>query len=247
MRRSLSGVARRLRRALWNIFATLGNSRECPLCGWTGLQFLPRTNPRKHKFDSFCPRCSSAERHRLAYHALHRTIGTPTRTLHFAPEEIIAGWLRRVSRDYLSGDLNPKRAMRKLDVTAIDCESEAFDLIWCSHVLEHVMDDAVAMRELYRVTRPGGLCVVQVPIWRALTFEDPSVTAPAERERVFYQHDHVRLYGQDIRERLAAAGFDVEVVRTTDFDPAEIGRYSLNHISTNEIFLCRRASTVTSL
>jgi SAM-dependent methyltransferase len=130
--------------------------------------------------------------------------------------------------------------MRRLDVTSIESESDAFDLVWCSHVLEHVPDDAAAMRELYRVTKPGGLCVVQVPIWRKQTFENPAVTDPAERERLFYQQDHVRLYGEDIEERLAAAGFHVEVVRTSDFDPVEIGRYSLNHISTNEIFLCRK-------
>jgi SAM-dependent methyltransferase len=233
-------VANRLARRFWRIVSTFGSSRSCPLCGWTGLQFLPRTHPRKHKYDAFCPRCGSAERHRLAYHALHRRLGEPAYTLHVAPEEIVAKWLRRVSRDYVSGDLDPARAMRRLDLTDIDFPDDTFDLLWVSHVLEHVPDDAAAIREMYRVTRPGGMAVVQVPIWRDRTFEDPSITSGEARERVFYQNNHVRLYGMDLVDRLAAAGFEVEVVKTHDFDPVEIGRYSLEHIATNEIFLCRK-------
>lgn len=239
-RRIRRRVTRQLGRRLWSLFSKLGSSRTCPLCGWTGLQFLPRTHPRKHKYDAFCPRCGSAERHRLAYHALQGRLGEPERTLHVAPEEIVAKWLRRVSREYISGDLDPARAMRRVDLTDIDFPNDSFDLLWVSHVLEHVPDDEAAIREMYRVTRPGGLCVVQVPVWREKTYEDFSVVTPEDRERVFYQQNHVRLYGMDITHRLAAGGFDVEVVRTHDFDPVEIGRYSLEHMATNEIFLCRK-------
>jgi len=88
----------------------------------------------------------------------------------------------------------------------------SFDVILCSHVLEHVHDDQRAMRELFRILRPGGWAMIQVPISSKPTFEDPSITEPAERERVFWQADHVRLYGLDIADRLLEAGFEVETV-----------------------------------
>ena len=84
----------------------------------------------------------------------------------------------------------------------------------CSHVLEHVPDDAAAMRELRRITAPQGFCLVMVPLAldRQSTYEDPAITAPEDREREFLQFDHVRLYAPDIADRLRAAGFDVETI-----------------------------------
>jgi len=92
------------------------------------------------------------------------------------------------------------------------------------------VDDRKAMRELYRVLRPGGWAVVLVPIdfSRAESFEDPAIVAPADRERLFGQADHVRVYGRDFTTRLEEAGFTVRVEDyTRELGEAEARRYGL--------------------
>jgi hypothetical protein len=80
-------------------------------------------------------------------------------------------------------------------------------------VLEHVEDDRAAMRELRRILSADGFAIVLVPLNldRAQTYEDPTITDPKERERAFWQSDHLRLYGRDLPDRLREAGFDVTV------------------------------------
>ena len=41
-----------------------------------------------------------------------------------------------------------------------------FDLVLCNHVLEHIEDDQVAIKELARVLRPGGIAILQAPVPR---------------------------------------------------------------------------------
>jgi SAM-dependent methyltransferase len=103
-----------------------------------------------------------------------------------------------------------------MDLMNIPFADAAFDLVLCSHVLEHVADDHRAMREIRRILTERGHAVLLVPITRARTLEDASITDPAERARVFGQHDHVRAYGPDFADRLRAAGFAVRAVGAGD-------------------------------
>ena len=107
-----------------------------------------------------------------------------------------------------------------MDISDIQYGDNTFDVIYCSHVLEHVPDDRKAMREFWRVLKIGGWAVLQVPIVSDVTFEDPSVTGPKERERLFGQRDHVRRYGPDYRDRLVDVGFSMTVDRfVPELDP----------------------------
>jgi predicted SAM-dependent methyltransferase len=92
-------------------------------------------------------------------------------------------------------------------------EDDQYDVIFCNHVMEHVEDDHQCMKELCRIMKPGGWGILQVPIddTRTETYEDASITSPEEREKHFWQYDHVRLYGLDYPDKLRAAGFEVEV------------------------------------
>ncbi|HEX6370212.1 MAG TPA: methyltransferase domain-containing protein [Longimicrobium sp.] len=236
LRRIGNGIARRILHTGMN----LGNARECPMCGWTGLQFHPNGTSRKYRYDARCPRCRSLERHRLVWVLLHDELqGMRPETLHVAPEPCIEPWLRSISSRYLSMDLY-KPAMARMDLTKMTLEDASFSLIWCSHVLEHIPDDRAAMAEMFRVCRPGGTVVVQVPVWRQVTYENPSVTTREERLAHFYQDDHVRLYGMDVVRRLEEAGFVVDVRRAQNLDPEVIQRHGLSYISTNEVFVCTR-------
>ncbi len=163
----------------------------------------------------------------------------PCRMLHFAPERIFEDRYRQMPHvEYVSADINPDRAMVQMDITDIQYTDNTFDIIHCSHVLEHVPDDLRAMRQLYRVLKHGGCAIVAVPITAKETFQDPSVTTPAERERIYGQYDHLRRYGPDIEQRLNKAGFDVQCVRPQDFIATE--DIALMRIKDARIFLCRK-------
>jgi SAM-dependent methyltransferase len=220
----------------------------CPFCRSRFRDFLPsgldipvlrerRVVGGGRRRRALCPACGSLDRERLVYLFLRcRTdlFEGEKRVLHVAPEKRLAEILR--SRDtlhYLTADLLSDDVMRRVDITHTDFPDDAFDVVICNHVLEHVVDDRKAMSELHRILKPGGWAVLQVPLSLILekTHEDDTVTTVEGRERAFGQGDHVRIYGKDYTDRLADAGLRVEVFRWTS-DPAEFGgpknRYGLN-------------------
>ena len=141
--------------------------------------------------------------------------------------------------DYITADLY-KKAMVKVDITDIQYPDDSFNIVYCSHVLEHIDDDRLAMRELYRVLKPQGWAVLMVPIAGEKTLEDPSVTDPVERERLFGQHNHVRQYGTDFKERLEEAGFNVRAMYPVDIVPAEeMKRFSIP-ASEHPVYFCTK-------
>ena len=115
---------------------------------------------------------------------------------------------------YITLDLESPLAKVHADVQALPFEDDTFDIVFCNHVLEHVADDRLAMREMYRVMRPGGRGVLLSPVdeSRTETFEDDTVTDPVERTRIFGQYDHRRIYGRDYADRLRAVGWEVEEI-----------------------------------
>lgn len=208
----------------------------CPFCGWSGEHFM--TYGVGQRPNAMCPKCGSMERHRLYYLYLKNKVSglAGFKVLHFAPEKIIADIFKKYPGvDYLSVDINPFKAMKKEDITSLSFADDSFDLIFCSHVLEHIPDDAQAMRELHRVLKPGGTAILQVPIKETFngrdisqTYEDWSITEPGEREIAFGQNDHVRVYGRDFKDRLEKAGFKVEIVKfAEEMGSDNIRKYSL--------------------
>jgi SAM-dependent methyltransferase len=221
-----------------------GQARWCPICErhsgrFVSFGLVPRA-------DAQCPRCGSLERHRLVWlYFRHRTDlfdGKPKRMLHVAPEPCLARRLQASLGDgYVTGDLVDTSAMVTMDVTDIQFPDESFDVIYCSHVLEHVSDDRRAMREFHRVLKRGGWAVLLVPITAKRTWEDASVTSPEERLRLFGQHDHLRRYGPDYAERLEQAGFDVTATAPEEFvETGELGRFGLAGGGAGLIHFCRR-------
>jgi ubiquinone/menaquinone biosynthesis C-methylase UbiE len=127
--------------------------------------------------------------------------------------------------------------MIQMDVTRIRLPDRYFDVIYCSHVLEHVLDDRRAMRELRRVLAPDGWAVFMVPITAPTTFEDPRIISAEARERAFGQSDHVRRYGPDFGNRLREAHFKVRRIRpVTIATEAELRRMAINR--GDDIFFC---------
>lgn len=232
--------------------ALIGENVECICCGRSFITFLPyglvlRAN-------ALCPACGSLERHRLHWHyMLFKTSlfesKQKLRLLHVAPEVIFYNKFNaNPNLDYVPcakfgegfTDTYPANTIN-VDITNIDFENNSFDVIYCSHVLEHVPDDIKAMREFYRILKPGGWAMLQVPLdkSRTETYEDFTITDPKEREKAFGQYDHVRVYGTDYADRLKNSGFDVIQIKYTDnFSDQEIFRNGFQ--KGEDIFLCRK-------
>ena len=176
---------------------------------------FPPTSDRPVRQNALCPVCGSLERHRLFLTFVKEKTdlfdGRPKRLLHVAPEPHLRRWLKQVPNlHYTSLDISTERHPAVVaDLTQLSFPDRTFDVVLCSHVLEHVPDDRSAMRELKRVLK--GWAILQVPLRSGPTYENAAITTSAERLEHFGQEDHVRVYGDDYRDRLREAGFSVTV------------------------------------
>lgn len=214
-------------------FALRGSNFEDPIDGKSYDKFLPYgyQNVRENVL---APGTLSLERHRLLWLYLKNETTFFTKklkVLHFAPEQAFYKRFRKLENiDYTTTDLNSPIADVKADICNLPFDDNNYDFIICNHVLEHIIDDHQAMKELYRILKPGGTAILMVPYNEKLekTFEDPNITDPKERAKVFGQYDHVRIYGRDYFDRLKTVGFQVNPVPyTTHFSDTEIERYRL--------------------
>lgn len=210
-----------------------GKGMHCPVCGKNFRKFMPY-GYGDVRDNALCPGCMSLERHRLMWLYMTRETdffrSTP-KVLHIAPERCFMKRLgKMLGGDYITADLESPLAKVKMDIQDIPFEDNSFDVVLCNHVLEHIEDDRKAMREMFRVMRPGGWGIMLVPLnpQRETTYEDASITSPEARKEAFRQYDHVRDYGLDYPDRLAEAGFEVEAINyASGFPPEEAAKYSL--------------------
>jgi SAM-dependent methyltransferase len=161
--------------------------------------------------------------------------------LHVAPEKCFESILRgRLGDGYIAADIAASDGVIKMDITNIDWPDQSFDVIYCSHVLEHVQDDRKAMSEMRRTLKSNGWAIMQVPIGIKETFEDPVIVDPEEKGKVFGHRDHVRKYGEDFAARLNDAGFQVMAIKGDDFiSENDILRMRLTGAS-GSIYFCRQ-------
>jgi SAM-dependent methyltransferase len=202
---------------------------QCTLCERRVRQFLPyrggwRAAPPLMRalqivgsdLDHYlCPRCGSTDRERHLWLYLQAAglleAMRGRSVLQFAPEPGLMARMDAVGCARLvRADLFPNGpGIERIDMLAIPYADETFDFVLANHVLEHVADDRRALAELRRVLKPGGGAILQTPYSAVLqqTIADPGVTTAEARLQLYGQEDHVRLYGRDIGERFAAAGF----------------------------------------
>ncbi|MBM4147368.1 MAG: class I SAM-dependent methyltransferase [Nitrospira sp.] len=193
---------------------------SCPLCNYFGP--FVKLNDR---IDSRCPSCNSLERHRLQSLVL-RSIESENyslsqlEVLHVSPDPILSEMFKKTAKYYLSIDLNSPYAMVQMDLTNLGLPDNSFDIVFCSHVLEHILDDATALKEINRVLRPSGLAILTVPIFGENTEEFGEA-----REEENY---HVRRPGKDYFNRYKKEGFQVSLFSSRDFESEGVQLSLLN-------------------
>lgn len=234
-------------REQYRLWKHKGDKYTCPICDYSSDSFFKLG----HNVDVLvknnvvgagiraagCHKCRSNDRARILYVFLRDKtdfLKNPEkyRILHIAPEKhLTKKMLEYPFKEYVCGDLftpgyNYPEHVVNMNVLDIPFEDNRFDLVICNHVLEHVEPDLDAMKEIRRVLKNGGKAILQVPLSLTMeeTFEDSSVTDPDQRELVFGQYDHVRIYGQDYYTRLEQSGFIVEKINISK----EYPNYGLN-------------------
>ncbi len=214
-------------------FILKGNRYTDPIDGKSFRYFLPY-GYGNIRYNVLSPSTLSLERHRLMWLFLKEKTDfftSPKKVLHIAPEQCFINLFKNQKNlDYTTADLHSPLADVKADILDLPFDDNSFDVVICNHVLEHIEDDYKAMSELYRVMKPGGFGIFQVPQNTSLkkTYEDFSITNPKERSLHFGQYDHVRIYGYDYFNRLEKVGFLVQAVNlSAELSKELIIRYGL--------------------
>ncbi len=248
----------------YQAFRLRGDAYHCPFCNHKFSAMLPAGEKHEiiqekkiigagYRENALCPRCYSTDRDRLLYLYLSRKTNIERQEysiLHIAPEKSLKNYLKSFSQlHYEAGDKFDEgyenayydQDVMHVDLLDINKPDHSVDIVICNHVLEHIENDRQAMSEIYRIMRIGGWGILQVPISPILesTFEQPT-TSPQEREHLFGQKDHVRLYGKDYKERLESIGFRVSTIHMNEVIPTE--KMKIYGINPDElIYLVRKA------
>lgn len=217
LQRVSKAAGKRISRLLLALRYRAGAKRDrfCPACHHEVVGFFRYGAEREWG----CPHCGASPRERLMHALLELdviSIPKGAAILHCAPNEAsLVARFRSMAGDYVPADFDPSRYplpdIRQLDLMALDDEAR-FDIVYASHVMEHVPDDAQVLRNIARALKPGGEAWLIVPLWDRPSEDGPADLSPRERERRFGQWDHVRQYGRDFADRIRAAGLEVTLL-----------------------------------
>lgn len=239
------------------LFSHSGSNYYCPFCGYTSKDLeivghdLAVLREKQvvggGRRAAGCYKCHSRDRERLLYAFIIEELKLPKETsiLHIAPEPKLSKVLLGQNfKEYICGDLFTEgyhypEYVKNINVLNIPYEDNHFDLLICNHVLEHIPDDTKAMKEIFRILKPGGKAILQVPISKnnLHTHEDFTISDPKKKEELFGQFDHVRIYGQDYTTRLERVGFTVNRINVSD----KFKKFGVN--PDEDIFFCEKKTS----
>ena len=235
----LEGRVRRLRR-LASPLVWAGDAVHCPICVRSFRGFRPAGKRRARRENAICAYCASRERDRLAYLFLCSADGPRPGSplLHVAPEACLQPRLRELAGSgYLTADLIRRDVDECFDVMAIPHADEAFHAVYCSHVLQDVPDDVQAMAEFFRILKPGGWAILNVPVTTEVSVDHRDAPLHSRSEGDPRPPEHLRRYGPDYPKRMASVGFKVCVVGPDDLaDPEAQARFGIAGAASGSIY-----------
>jgi len=255
MKLKSASFTRFIRYPVWKLDSLryAGNRFYCPMCGgnfnrmkpFVGSFSLRGVETDHYTANAICPRCHSEIRQRFVAEFIRLNtdlLKRRQRVIHFAPEIGLFKLLEAADIDYVPADINPSQFIDAIyaDITEIPFQEE-FDHVICIHVLEHIEDDRKALREIYRVLKPGGRALLAIPIYGDTTYEDPTLDFSG-REKQYGKGDHLRLNGLDFAEKLKSVGFQVELFSFDDIPGEYLDRSVKSpHIESDEyLFYCTK-------
>lgn len=189
----------------------------------------------KQRKNALCPGTFSLERHRLLWLYLKKEtdfFNSNNKILHFAPEQCFHKFFKSFFKNYTTTDLNSPIVDIKADICNLPFNDNSFDYILCNHVLEHIYDDEKAMKEIYRILNKNGIAILQVPIDinSNCTHEGRDINNKQDRNKLFGQYDHLRMYGLDYFKKLKNIGFKVKNENyLSNISQDEKDKYSLHN------------------
>ena len=199
-----------------------GNKVSCPICGSQFSTFFPYG--RETRENALCTNCLSLERHRFLYlymRDVKRIFNKKMNILHIAPEACLTKKFKNNPNfQYVTADLYSPLADVKMDIHNIPFGDNHFDLVLCNHVLEHVEDDILALKEIRRVLKKNGFGIVMIPFYNPvpeITLQDKSIVSSKDREKYYGQSDHLRKYGNDFKNRFESSGLHIDVIKPEKF------------------------------
>lgn len=211
----------------WHSIFYAGKKYECNICQKKLRKFIELSNT-----DSLCPNCGSLKRNRRLWSLLETELLIPNMSiLDFSPSRCLYRKLKKLKTiNYKSTDLSGDFiADNHFDITNLEIADNSLDLVICYHILEHINDDIQAIKELFRVLKPGGKALIQTPFKDGNIYEDYSIVSNEERLKHFGQEDHVRIYSvSGLTKRLESCGFMIRIIADSstenkyDFDKKEI-------------------------
>lgn len=207
-------------------------TKECIICGKTKVHFYPAGIKEElfdkhhiigggYRQDVICPCCGAGDRERWLYYVLTNILKITEhagRILHFAPEKNVSLILSKNTKiDYYTGDIRVGAAMHVTDITDIQYKDGVFDYVISNHVMEHIINEEKAVSEIMRVLKPTGKWILSFPVCMEFkTYEDASIVTDEQRLKAYGQKDHVRLYGNDFKEKFEKYGLKLQIYRPKD-------------------------------
>jgi SAM-dependent methyltransferase len=213
----LVSMSKDMRGALRAQYHRLGSAGKpaftCPICNYTG-PFLSHDNSSYPILFTQCPRCGLYERHRLQYLVMKelakRHDFARMSILHFAPEMHFERFFTGLFAEHRTADIGAAGVDFTVDIRGLPFADASYDVVFASHVLEHVDKDQLAFAEIIRILKPGGFAILPVPVVSPHTIEYPQENP--------HEFGHVRAIGIDYFDRYRKAFTKVEVWKSADFD-----------------------------
>ncbi len=206
---------------------------HCNICNKRSVFFI---SDNWHK-NIICPHCFSEIRHRLFFYSFKNNVHNLSlngfknkKIFHFAPENYLVNFFKKLSKNYFTADLHRSEYDYRIDISnMINIKNESLDCIIAIDVLEHVEKLENCLNEIKRTLKKDGIAIISVPqidnLKKSVLF-DTNIKS-RDRKKIYGQADHSNLFGSDLEEIFKQFDFKVIIISSKMFKKEEVEKYTL--------------------